>query len=275
MSAYEVARDIVMVEGPDAATYLHSQLSQEVRDLAVGQSRWTLLLQPTGRVDVLARVLRSGDHAFVLDTDAGWGAALVARLNRFKIRVKAEVTVIPWRALTGLGSTLTPMGGVVAVVGWWGEGADLLGPAPTTAEPVAAVDEAAYEQARIAAGWPAMGREILPGETIPGELPVLAVAVSFTKGCYPGQELVERMDSRAATAPRLLRRIVLPHAVGALDGVAVRVDGVEVGVVTSAAGNLALALVKRAVDVPTDVVLGLPGGDQPARLEPVIPPAPA
>ena len=92
-------RDFVMVEGADALSYLHSQVSQDIQPLAVGASAWTLLLQPTGKVDVLARVLRSGDAAFVLDVDAGAGDALVARLLRFKIRVKADVSVIPWRCV--------------------------------------------------------------------------------------------------------------------------------------------------------------------------------
>ena len=64
---------------------------------------------------------------------------------------------------------------------------------------------AELEAARVADGWPAMGVEIEPGETIPAETGVVAVAVDFRKGCYPGQELVERMDSRGATAPRSLR----------------------------------------------------------------------
>ena len=78
MSVDVLARDVVMVEGADAATYLHSQLSQEVRDLAVGQSRWSLLLHPTGRVDVLARVLRSGDHGAI----ARWRAEEQQRRTR-------------------------------------------------------------------------------------------------------------------------------------------------------------------------------------------------
>ena len=49
-----------------------------------------------------------------------------------------------------------------------------------------------------------MGAEIVPGETIPAVTGVTGVAVSFTKGCYPGQELVERMDSRGAEAPASL-----------------------------------------------------------------------
>ena len=103
-------RDFVMVEGVDALSYLHSQMSQDIQSLAVGASAWTLLLQPTGKVDVLARVLRSGDAAYVFDVDAGAGDALVARLLRFKIRVKADVSVIPWRCIAVRGVAATAIG---------------------------------------------------------------------------------------------------------------------------------------------------------------------
>ena len=86
------ARDHVIVEGPDALTYLHSQIAQDIRDLAVGDSRWTLVLEPTGKVESLARVTRSNDEVFDFDTDAGFGEALAARLSRFKIRVQAEIS---------------------------------------------------------------------------------------------------------------------------------------------------------------------------------------
>ena len=49
-------RDVVVLEGPDAATYLQSQASQDLRGMAVGDAQWTFFLQPTGKVDVLARV---------------------------------------------------------------------------------------------------------------------------------------------------------------------------------------------------------------------------
>jgi tRNA-modifying protein YgfZ len=261
-----VDRAFVMVEGADATTYLHSQLSQEVRDLSVGEARWTLLLAPTGKVEVLARVLRSGEYAYVLDTDRGFGDALVARLNRFKIRVKADVTPIEWRCLSGLGAEASPLAGAVSVPGWWGRGHDFVGP---SLDGVA--DGVAYESARILAGWPAMGAEIEPGDTIPGELPVVPVAVSFTKGCYPGQELVERMDSRGASAPRLLRRVVADGDVAA--GASVRAGGSEVGHVTSAAGSAALAIVRRSVEVPASVEIAVDGRVVAGRLEAIEPPA--
>jgi tRNA-modifying protein YgfZ len=201
-------RDVVAVTGPDALTYLQSQLSQELRELAVGASTWSFVLEPNGKVTSLCRVTRTGETAFELDVDAGWGSDLLARVNRFKIRVRAEVELRP-----AVGA-LTPS------------------------------DEVALE--RIVAGWPAMGAEIVPGETIPAETGLTDVAVSFTKGCYPGQELVERMDSRAAAPPRSLHlRTVSP---GTSAGDPVVVGGREIGRVTSVVGDQALVLVKRGAD---------------------------
>ena len=207
----DAARDHVIVEGPDASTYLHSQVAQDLRDLAVGDTSWTLVLEPTGKVENLARVTRVDDERFDFDTDAGHGEALAARLQRFKIRVQADITVVP----------------------------------AATSEP-----SPAHEAARVAAGWPRMGFEIVPGETIPAVTGVVPVAVSFTKGCYPGQELVERMDSRGADAPRSLR-IVDVAAPAATGDPVLDVDGDEVGAITSVSpsGTLALALVKRGADV--------------------------
>ncbi len=225
-------RDVVRVSGPDALTYLHGQVSQELLDMAVGDSRWTFLLQPAGRVEVLARVRRTDDDTFVFDVDAGYGEALVARLNRFRIRVKADVETVPWR--------------VIAVRGVEGVD-DIVGPDPVPPEGVreGTLDE--LERARVAAGWPAMGSEIIPGETIPGETGITDRAVNFKKGCYPGQELVERMDSRGAAAPRRLR--VLTVEEGAKPGDPIVHDGAEVGVLTSVAGTRALGLVRRNVEL--------------------------
>ena len=236
-------RDVVEVRGPDALTFLQSQLSQDLLPVPVGASVWSFALQPAGRVEVLLRVWRVSDDVFVLDTDAGFGDALVARLARFKIRVSADITRLDWRCIAVRGEVTAPQGSVVA----WGEGFDLLGPAVAPPEGVPEGDAQQLLAARIEAGWPAMGYEILPGESIPAETGVVPVAVSFTKGCYPGQELVERMDSRGATAPRSLQRVTVgPDAVA---GDPLVVDGEEVGILTSVLGGRALAYVKRGVDV--------------------------
>jgi folate-binding protein YgfZ len=199
-------RDVVVIEGPDAASYLQSQASQDLRGMAVGEARWTFLLQPTGKVDVLARVTMVGDERFELDTDPGFGPVLEARLNRFKIRVKATVEAVE--------------------------------SASGAVEP--------DNDRRIAAGWPKMGAEIIAGETIPAETGLADVAVSYTKGCYPGQELVERMDSRGSTAPRHL--YVLPRRADDAPGAAVIRDGAAIGTITSVGTSQVLAYVKRAYD---------------------------
>jgi len=203
------ARDWLVVRGADAGTYLQSQLAQEIRDLAVGAARWTFVLDPTGKVEALARIARTADEEYVLDTDAGFGEAMAARVKRFMIRVEVDTEL-----------QLASEG-----------------------EPSARV-----EAARIAAGWPRMGAEIVPGETIPATTGVVPVAVNFTKGCYPGQELVERMDSRGADAPR---RLVVLDVEAAAVGDPVEVDGAEVGTITSVSpdGGAVLAMVKRGADV--------------------------
>ncbi len=201
-------RDRVTVVGPDAQRYLQSQLAQDIDGLAVGAAAWTLVLDPSGKIDALARVSRTGDEAFVLDTDAGFGEPLVARLNRFKIRVQAEVEL---------------------------DAAGDGGPAPDR------------EAVRVAAGWPRMGAEIVPGETIPATTGLVELAVSLTKGCYPGQELVERMDSRGADAPRSLR--IVDVGPDAAVGDPILDEGVEVGSLTSVAGGTGLGYVKRGSEV--------------------------
>ena len=206
----ESARDHVIVEGTDAPTYLQSQVAQDLDALDVGATTWTLVLEPTGKVVSLARVQRTADDRFDLDTDAGFGEALAARLNRFKIRVQADISVV----------------------------------SATSSEP-----SPDHEVARVAAGWPRLGFEIVPGETIPAVTGVVPLSVSFTKGCYPGQELVERMDSRGADAPKSLR--IVEVASGVRIGDPVVVDGVDVGAISSVspAGDRGLAIIQRGHDV--------------------------
>ena len=94
-------RDTVTVTGADAMTYLQSQLSQEIRDLEVGDVRWTFLLEPNGRIDVLARVTRVADDDLPARHRRRASARRsLARVNRFKIRVRADVELT---ASTGTG----------------------------------------------------------------------------------------------------------------------------------------------------------------------------
>ena len=86
---------------------------------------------------------------------------------------------------------------------------------------------------------------------IPATAGVTSIAVSFTKGCYPGQELVERMDSRGASAPVVLR--VIPRD-GVGVGMRIEDDGKFLGTVTSVGNTVALARLDRTSSVGEPLV---------------------
>ena len=258
-----IERDVVRAHGPDAASYLHGQVSQDIDAMTVGATSWTLLLSPAGKVDAWLRVTRVAGDEFLLDTDGGWTEAVLTRLNRFKLRTNADFEpVTGWRCLAVRGTTVEhPFARPIV---WPGiAGVDLLGPDIEPPPGIALEDR--YEKARIEAGVPAMGRELTEA-TIPVEAGqwLIDASVSFTKGCYTGQELVARIDSRGGNAPRPVRGVrVRGHA--APGAAVVAQDGRALGALTStwfdADGDetLALAPLLRAVAPPADVVVdGLP-----------------
>ena len=269
--------------GPEAVSFLEGQLSQAVAGLAPGGSTWAFLLQPQGKVVAFLRVLRVGEEELVLETDAGSGPAMIERLNRFKLRVKADLDLLDWRcvAVRGPSSHEAAAGGTgtVVVADWPGlPGADLVGEAAAGPDGVPVCSMEAYEAVRIEAGIPVMGKE-LDESTIPAEAGVVDRSVSFTKGCYTGQELVARIDSRGGNVPRRLRGLVFPDDVAMPAGATLQADGKDVGRVTSVAfsprvgATVALAYVRRAVEPPAEVVVSWDGGSSPARVEalPLVP----
>lgn len=274
----ELARDVLRVAGPDAVGFLQGQLSQDVSALSVGDSAFSLLLQPQGKVDAFVRITRVGDEDVVVDADAGWGDAVVARLNRFKLRVRCEIEPLDWRCVAvrgeGTASLAPPPPGTWKVLPETPgvPGFDLIGPEPAVPEGATAVGADAYEALRIEAGVPRMGAE-LDASTIPAAAGVVERSVSFTKGCFTGQELVARIDSRGGNVPRRLRGVVVAANVFPPLGAAVVVEGGEVGALTSVGESLergapvALAYVRRNVEPPADAVLRWDGGEVPARIE--------
>ena len=249
-------RDFVRVAGPDAISYVQGQLSQDVEALTVGASARSFVLQPAGKVDAWVRVTRTADDEVVLDLDGGFGEAVVARLRRFLLRTKADVDALDWSCIAvrgpGASGVAAPDDTLTVDAGWPGvEGIDLLGPSvpPPADLPEVGADD--YERLRIRSGVPRMGAE-LTDRTIPAEAGRWAIdtSVSFTKGCFTGQELVARIDSRGGNVPRQLRGLVLPGADAPPADAAVVVDGDEVGTVTSVARTVALAYIGRRITPP-------------------------
>ena len=176
-------RDVVVVDGPDAATYLQSQASQDLR----GHGCRRVALDVLAATDRPGRRARPGDHdrrrrPFGSTPIAASVRSLEARLNRFKIRVKATVATVD------------------------GDGLD------------PGQRRRSHRRRLALDGCRDRSRRDDPCRDRSRQL-----AVSFTKGCYPGQELVERMDSRGSTAPRHLA--VLPRRPDDTPGAAVLRDG--------------------------------------------------
>ena len=262
MRAYTLDRDIIRIAGPDAISYLQGQLSQDVAALAAGASAFTFLLEPQGKVSAWGRVTRVADDAVLFDVDAGFADVALARLTRFKLRTKADIERLDWRmmAIRGDAESFDHGDAVFARFDWPDfEGVDLMGADVTVPSDITVGDHAEYERRRIEAGVPVMGHE-LDANTIPAEAGdvVIDKSVSFTKGCYTGQELVARVDSRGNNTPRRLRLVRVDDGVPE-PGSELLVDDKAVGRLTSVApsgrGAVALAYVQRAVVPPTAAVV--------------------
>ena len=279
-------RDVLKASGPDARSYLDGQLSQDIAATQSDQPVWSFILQPTGKVDAYCRVFRVNDEEFCLEVPKGSGEAALARLERFKLRVNCELELLRWqmwairgKSCTAQKSTAADAAAIlfqansqpalVASVNWHGiEGFDLLGsdlPTP----PVRECSQAALEALRIEAGVPQMGQDIIEG-AIPAEAGnrILDEAVSFTKGCYVGQELVARVESRGGNVPRRLLGVMFeerathsarPQAGESLYGEPDTAR--QVGTLTSIAqsprlGLIGMALIHRSVDPPATLICG-------------------
>ncbi len=294
-------RDVLEVTGEDAASFLQGQLSQEVAALAPGDAVGSLLLQPDGKLHSFLRVSRAGPDRFVCDLATGAGEAALARLGRFKLRVDADLELHRLSMLTvrGPAAPAMPVGGadapasgdvlvtaaerrapVVAARVQWGRlsGWDLVAGEVAPPPGVALCGADALEAVRIESGVPAAGHELTEG-LIPAETGIVAETVSFTKGCFVGQELVARIDSRGGNTPRRLRGVVLGDAEPPATGTPLLdADGKALGRVTSSAYSptlgaaVALAYVHRRVDPPAVAAVGEVGGpDCEIRTLPLVP----
>lgn len=291
----------VRVVGRDARSFLDSLASQDLTVLADGDGAHSLLLQPQGKLTADFRVLRIGAEELWLDADVGVAEVLSAGLNRFKIRVQVEITDVS--AATGRISVMGPNaaarvndalgievpGAQHAHVGWKGArvvradwptlaGVDVVGPRADvdaawdalTAAGVAPAGLTAYEALRVESGVPRQGYE-LDESTIPQEAYLERDAVSFTKGCFLGQELVCRIDTRGHVN-RLLRGVVIEGAAEPEVGAEIRVGEKVVGRITTVAhsprlGVVALALLRREVEPPAELIVDVHGATAVARAQ--------
>jgi tRNA-modifying protein YgfZ len=248
-------RGYVEVSGPDAEDFLERMLSNEVASLKPGpEARPALLLTPKGRIIAPLRVVREASDAFLLITDAGElaePAAAALRAARFAAR--CEIEVLPWEGYVHLG--LDRLSGAVLNRDFGVDAWETFAERGTIQVPV--IDAAELEPMRIEAGTPAWGKE-LDDSILPAEAGLDVTHISFTKGCYPGQEPIARLHYRGHPNRRL--RILEVDA--AETGADIVWHGKVVGRVTSAVPGRALGYVR--AEVPDDAVVDVAGAE--ARL---------
>jgi folate-binding protein YgfZ len=239
LGAISGQRQAVIAEGPDALKFLQGQLSQDLDSLAPGEASWSLVLHPQGKISAWFRITRVTDDRFILDLDAGWADEVLTRLNRFKLRTKIDITLASWTSLTivGPGADDLTVDGVEhdMITSWAGvQVRDIFGP-DLSEQSVDVMPLSANEldALRIEAGVPKMGVE-LDESTIPAAAGIVEQSVSFTKGCYTGQELVARIDSRGNNVPKRLLSVVLSGDVVPGAHAAITADDASIGAITSA-----------------------------------------
>lgn len=258
--------ELVWFGGTDAIRFLNDLISQEIGALEAGTVRRSLLLTPQGKLDHILWVLRGVDDVGLL-VDAGRGEVLAATLGRYRIRVEVEIELSPldrWLVVGPFGGDsgrwTGDRSGLTAEVSWSNlERTLVVGEKPDL--PLMAMDD--YEMLRIEAGEPLMGVDVTDA-TIPLETGLVGETISFAKGCFLGQELVARLDSRGGRVNHHLR-ILRFEGPAPEAGVAIVKDGEQVGTMTSSAGDVGMALVRRVVE-GGDVVLA---GERRALVEAV------
>ena len=179
-------RAFLRVAGPDAASFLQRMVSNDVEALAPGESCEALLLTPKARVIAPLRILRRGEWDFLLLTEPELGERVRRELTRFRLASKAEIEPEEHESLLVLGAE--PPAGALP-------NADYGVPAYEVLDADVAGDEASAEELellRIEARSPRWGRE-LDERVMPAEAGLVERTISFSKGCYPGQEPVARL----------------------------------------------------------------------------------
>jgi folate-binding protein YgfZ len=277
------ASGVLELTGRDRATFLHALLSNEIKALAPGQGCAATLLDVHGKVQVVVFVWIADDRIFVV-TPPAMAEKTAEALDHYLFAEKVVIRDVSRETalfvlagpqargtierLTGASPPNTSWSNVAAKLGeipvrlvtGGGETGEAevwvmsaLGDAPTVRDALVAagagpVGPEAFESLRIEAGTPLFGHDVDDSVLLP-EIPFENL-LSYTKGCYPGQEVVVRIRDRGHVN-RLLRGLVLDGSDAPSAGAEVVIDETQVGKVTSAVWSpglgrpIALAFVRR------------------------------
>lgn len=254
-------RAVIEVAGSDRIDFLQGLVSNDVAEAVPGRAVWAALLTPQGKWLADFFVLSDGQR-LLLDAERQAAPDIARRLSRFRLRSAVTITPLPLRVYAAWDDEPALLPGTVAApdprlseAGW----RVLTGDALATN-----ADAEDWDQHRLALGLPDGSRDLEADRSVLLEAGFDELGgVSWTKGCYLGQELTARTKYRG-----LVKRRLVPVAVaGTLPspGTPVLRDGVEVGTMRSGRAGLGLAVLR--LDALTSGSLECAG----ARLEPRIP----
>jgi tRNA-modifying protein YgfZ len=279
-------RGMVLVSGPDAAEYLQGQLTNDVEALEVGEGQYAALLDRKGHMQADMRVLRRAEEEIWIDTEPEAQAAVLRHLTMYSIgrdvtvsEVGAEnaiLSLIGPRAFEIAGGAVVSehanqagsLAGVDFLAVGTRNGVDLIVAADEKEQlstalldgGAVAVGAEAAEILRVEAGIPRFGSE-MTSETMPAEAGIVEQTVSFSKGCYIGQETVARLHYKGKPN-RHLRGLRLSAA--AEPGTPLRLGEKEVGRLGSSAlspafGPIGLAILRREAEPGAELAVGEDG----------------
>jgi folate-binding protein YgfZ len=279
-------RGFIDVLGPDGADYLQGQLTNDVEAVAVGDGQYAALLDRKGHMQTDLRLIRVGEDAILLDCEPAAKDVALKHLTMYSIgrdvqvgdatAERGAVSLIGPRAAEIAGTPPLPefanepttVAGVDVVAVGTRQGIDLLLPLAERDRVIGVLTDAgavevspeAAEIVRVEAGVPRFGAE-MDTATMPAEAGIVEDAVSFTKGCYIGQETVARLHYKGKPN-RHLRGLRLSGA--AQPGASLRLGEKEVGklggaVVSPALGPIGLAIVRREAEPGTEIAVGEDG----------------
>lgn len=280
------SRGKLLVTGPEAAEYLQGQLTNDVEALQPGEGQYAALLDRKGHMQADMRVLRLESGEIWIDTEPEAVAAAGRHLQMYKVGREVEIadvgsertilSLIGPRSAEIAGTAVLPenaneataVAGTECIAIGTVPGIDLIaaaGEAERLREALlnsgaVEVSAAAAEILRIESGVPRYGAE-MGAETMPAEAGIVEAAVSFTKGCYIGQETVARLHYKGRPN-RHLRGLRL--SAPASSGAELRLGEKEVGrlggsCVSPAFGPIGLAIVRREAEPGTELVVGEDG----------------
>ncbi len=279
-------RGKLLVSGPDGAEYLQGQLTNDVEALEPGDGLYAALLDRKGHMQADMRVLRVSAEEILVDTEPEAIAAARRHLEMYSIG--RDVTVTDVSAERGILSLIGPrsaeiagtaplpenaceagsLAGIELLAAGTRWGIDLIAAAGEAerlrdallAAGAVEVSPAAVEILRIESGVPRFGAE-MGTATMPAEAGIVEDAVSFTKGCYIGQETVARLHYKGRPN-RHLRGLRL--SAPAEPGAALLLGEKEVGrlggaTVSPALGPLGLAILRREAEPGSELAVGEDG----------------